>query len=144
VLTVEPELVSSYVATGQILYVFRPVLNHGERSLRTSEAAACAAEQGQFWAMHGLLFERQDEVWATGEADLVPLMARYAAEVGLNPDAFDACVAAGEALAQVQALDAEQRERGIRAQPIFEIGDTRLVGSQPFSVFQRLIEENRP
>jgi protein-disulfide isomerase len=141
VLTVEPELVETYVATGQVLYVFRPVLNHGDRSLRTSEAAACAAEQGRFWAMHRLLFERQDEVWATDEAGLAALMSDYAVVAGLDPAAFAACVEAGEALALVQALNAEQRERGIRAQPIFEIGDTRLVGSQPFSVFQRLIEQ---
>lgn len=140
-LTVEPELIARYVATGELYYVFRPVLNHGERSLRTSEAAACAAEQEQFWPMHELIFQRQDEVWATGEGDLPALMAGYAAELGLDRAAFDACVAGGEAAALVQALDAEQRTRGIRVQPVFEIADLRLVGLQSLDVFARILAQ---
>lgn len=138
-LTVEPTLIERYVATGQLRLVFRPVLNHAERSLRTSEAAACAADQGRFWAMHELLFERQDTVWATSPADLPALMRGYAAEIGLDTAAFDACVADGAALALVQALDAEQRLRGITVQPIFEIGDRRLVGIQSVETFEALI-----
>ncbi|NJM08235.1 hypothetical protein HC891_21750 [Candidatus Gracilibacteria bacterium] len=49
---------------------------------------------------------------------------------------------ADEALALVQALDAEQRERGIRIQPVFEIADQRLVGLQSLEVFQRILEAN--
>lgn len=139
-LAVEPEIIENYVRTGQVQLVFRPVLNHGERSLRTSEAAACAAEQDQFWAMHKLLFERQSEVWATPEANMIDLMTNYAGAVGLDQTAFAACIASGEALARVQAFDAEQRARGISMQPVFEINDQRLVGFQPFDVFQRIIE----
>lgn len=139
-LTVEPELIAQYVATGRVLYVFRPVLNHSERSLRSSEAAFCAGEQGAFWPMHELLFERQDTLWATAPADFPALMAMYAAELGLNGDAFAACVAAGTALATVQALDAEQRTRGITSQPIFEVAGRRIVGAQPLSVFQALLD----
>jgi protein-disulfide isomerase len=140
VLAVEPQIIETYVATGQVRLVFRPVLNHRERSLRTSEAAACAVEQNQFWPMHELLFQRQDEVWATADSDLPALMRGYAEEVGLDLTAFDACVAAGEALALVQSLDAEQRQRGIQAQPVFEINRQRLVGFQSFETFQRIID----
>lgn len=139
-LAVEPQIIETYVQSGQVLLVFRPVLNHGERSLRTSEAAACAAEQNRFWPLHELLFARLDNVWATAEGDLPGLMRSYATEAGLDLTAYDACIAAGEALALVQALDAEQRARGIRVQPVFEIGDLRLVGFQPFEALQRAIE----
>lgn len=139
-LTVEPTLIERYVATGRLRLVFRPVLNLGEGSLRAAEAAACAAEQGRFWPMHELLFERQDEVWAAGSADLPSLMRSYAAEVGLDTAAFDACVADGAALALVQALDEEQRQRGITVQPIFEIGERRLVGLQSLATFEALIQ----
>jgi protein-disulfide isomerase len=108
--------------------------------LRSSEAAFCAGEQGAFWPMHELLFERQDTLWATAPADFPALMAMYAAELGLNGDAFAACVAAGTALATVQALDAEQRTRGITSQPIFEVAGRRIVGAQPLSVFQALLD----
>ncbi|NJM08236.1 thioredoxin domain-containing protein [Candidatus Gracilibacteria bacterium] len=65
VLTLEPLLIEQYVTVGQLQLAFRPVLNHGERSLFASEAAFCAAEQQSFWIMHELLFSRQDELWAT-------------------------------------------------------------------------------
>lgn len=139
-LTVELELIAQYVVTGRVYYVFRPVLNHGERSLRTSEAAACAGEQGRFWPMHELLFTRQDELFRTPEGELPALMTAYATELGLDSNAFAACVAGGEALALVQALDAEQRARGIRVQPVFEIGAERLIGLQSLATFQSIID----
>jgi protein-disulfide isomerase len=140
-LTVEPQLIDTYIRAGQVQFVFRPVLNHGERSLRTSEAAACAAQQGHFWDMHSLLYDQQSEVVGTAEGDMPALMASYAEEVGLDMDTYNACLADGAVLAQVQEWDAEQRARGITIQPIFEIEEQRLVGFQPFSVFQAAIDE---
>jgi protein-disulfide isomerase len=139
VLTLEPTLIEQYVAIGQLQLAFRPVLNHGERSLFSSEAAFCASEQNAFWPMHELLFARQDELWATDPANYPALMTAYADELALDRAAFDACMAADQALALVQALDAEQRERGIRVQPVFEIAGQRLVGLQSLETFQRLI-----
>lgn len=138
---VEPALIETYISNGQVRLAFRPVLNHGERSLRTSEAAACAAQQGHFWDMHSLLYDRQSEVVGTAEGNMPALMASYAEEVELDMDTYNACLADGEALAQVQQWDAEQRARGITIQPIFEIDGQRLVGFQPFSVFQAAIDE---
>jgi protein-disulfide isomerase len=139
VLTVEPDLIAQYVATGRVLYVFRPVLNHGERSLRASEAAFCAGEQGAFWPMHELLFVRQEQLFATAPDGLPALMAAYAAELGLDAEQFAACVATGAARATVQALDTEQRARGITSQPIFEVAGQRIIGAQPLSVFQAVL-----
>lgn len=143
VLAIEPQIIESYVRTGIVRLSFRPVLNHGERSLRTSEAAFCAGRQGAFWAMHNLLFARIDQVWATPESDMIPLMRQYIGELGLDVAAYDSCVASGGALVQVQALDNEQRSRGIFSQPTFEINGTRLVGLQSFETFQSVIEQSR-
>ncbi len=139
-LAVEPDIIENYVRPGRVRLVFRPVLNHGERSLRTSEAAFCAAQQDQFRPMHQLLFERQDALWGVEGAALRDLMGQYAAELQLDMPAFNACMDAGEMQALVQALDAEQRARGITMQPVFEINGQRLVGFQPFEVFQRVID----
>ncbi|NJM41142.1 MAG: thioredoxin domain-containing protein [Anaerolineae bacterium] len=59
-LTTEPEIIERYVRTGQLKLVFRDVLNHGERSERASEAAACAGRQGKFLA-HARNSVREDE-----------------------------------------------------------------------------------
>jgi protein-disulfide isomerase len=137
---IEPDIIDQYVESGQVRMIFRPVLNHGERSLSTTEAALCALQQDQFWPMHELLFNRQDEVWNTAEANLSQLMSDYAQELDLDSAAFESCMVEGTALAQAQQWDAEQRTRGITVQPIFEINGQRLVGVQTFGVFQNAID----
>ena len=54
----------------QLRYVFRhfPLIHKHPFAQQASEAAEAAGAQGQFWAMHDLLFENQD---ALGEGDLV-------------------------------------------------------------------------
>lgn len=140
-LTVEPKIVESYVRAGQLKLVYRDVLNHGERSLRSSEAAACAGRQGQFWQMHKLLFENQSAIWSTGNDGLIDLMLGFAAQLtGLDQAAFAQCLHDRTTLAALQAADAEQRTRGITVQPIFEIGEQRIIGSQAFEIFTAAIK----
>ena len=132
-LAVEPVIIDKYVRPGQVKLVFRAVLNHGERSIRTSEAAACAGLQGQFWQLHELLFQRQREVPRGDGNALVAGMRQFAATLpDLDQAAFATCLTERTTLEHVQATDAEQRTRGIVRQPIFEIsgpgGTQRLVG----------------
>lgn len=138
----EPEVIEKYVRSGKIKLVFRAVLNHGERSIRTSEAAACAGLQGKFWQMHSILFERQRDVWGKGGNEQFDLMQVYAAEIeGLNKDAFKQCMTDRTTLKMLQDVDAEQRTRGVTFQPIFEIGDQRVAGAQSFEAMATFIDK---
>jgi len=141
VLAVEPQIIEQYVQSGQVRLVFRDVLNHGDRSDRASEAAACAKEQGYFWEMHELLFATQDNVWATSGEGLVDLLLGYGAQLeGLDQAAYQGCLQARATIESIRAADAEQRGRGITSQPIFEIGDQRLFGLQSMETMSALIE----
>jgi protein-disulfide isomerase len=64
-------------------FVFRhfPLVEIHPHSLAAAEASEAAAEQGQFWPMHDLLFRRQK---ALESADL----ERYANEIGLDAARF--------------------------------------------------------
>jgi protein-disulfide isomerase len=144
VLTVEPEVIEKYVRPGRVKLVFRDVLNHGERSIRTAEAAQCAGLQGQFWQMHELLFARQDEAARTPSAEMMPLMQRWGAELpGLDAPAYNTCLSERRMLGGIQAADAEQRRRGITSQPIFEIGTRRLFGLQTLDQISALVDGTR-
>lgn len=128
--------------TGKAKLVFRDVLNHGERSERTSEAAASAGRQGQFWALHAILFAEQPTVEQTPIAQLVPLLRRYAATLpDLDQESFARSMDERATFAAIKAADAEQRKRGITSQPIFEIGTRRLLGLQSVEVIGRAIDE---
>jgi protein-disulfide isomerase len=142
VLTVEPQVVERYVRPGTAKLVFRDVLNHGERGERASEAAASAGRQGQFWALHAILFEEQPTIEQTSIAQIVPLLRRYAAMLPtLDQTAFARSMDERATLAAIKAADAEQRKRGITSQPIFEIGTRRLLGLQSLETIGRAIED---
>ncbi len=139
-LTEEPVLIEEYVRAGKLKLVFGDVLNHGERSVRTHEAASCAGRQNQFWGMHEILFRDQSETWATDDAGLVVLMKKKAASLtGINQAEFAACVDQRQALTRIQATDAEQRKRGINTQPIFEIGAQRYYGRRPIAGWREIL-----
>ncbi len=121
--------------------IFRDVLNHGERSVLTSEAAACAGKQNKFWEMHALLFQHQARSFSTAPDQFTSFMQELAGQIaGLDVNAFTQCYANHETRAAIIAADEEHRQRGITAQPIFEIGAQRLFGFQSVAVMSKAID----
>jgi predicted DsbA family dithiol-disulfide isomerase len=55
-------------------------------------------------------------------------------------DALRACLAAGTHEAAVRADDEAALAEGVRSRPVFLIGDRRIIGAQPFNVFQDLLD----
>ena len=61
----------------------------------TAEASEAAGDQGAFWEMHDLLYERQQE-WASKPLEEMPdVLSGYAEELGLDTEAFDEVLADG-------------------------------------------------
>jgi protein-disulfide isomerase len=88
--------------------------------------------------MHERLFETTSE-WS-GQANLTEQFTSYAADLGLEPDAFVACLESGETSAQVQAEFEQGLAAGVQGVPAFFINDWFLSGAQPLEEFQRVIE----
>ena len=86
----QPALDERYVETGQIMWVFKhfPLAIHPQAPAAAA-AAECAGEQGEFWAMHDLLFEAVDE-WSVDPPDAA--LGSLAAELGLDGAAFTSCL----------------------------------------------------
>ena len=84
-------------------------------------AVEAAARQGKFWEMHDLLFERQDEL------ELQDLVG-YAAELGLDVEAFMRDLDDEESARRVQRDVASAEASGVRGTPTFFIGEERHVG----------------
>ncbi len=126
---------------GQVRYVFKdfPLYSIHPQAQKAAEAAECASKQGQYWPMHDRVFRGQDE-WRQ-QADPVPVLKGYAAELGLDTRKFDACLDSGQFAAEVQADVAEGMAAGVNSTPSFFINGRPLSGALPFSEFQRVIEE---
>jgi protein-disulfide isomerase len=137
VLGTEPAIKENYVKTGQVRLVFNPVLNHGDRSHQTHQAAECAAEQGRFWEFHDVLYKNQDLFWS---GDIKATVKQLAAEHGLDAASFNACLDEQRYLELIFSQDEIRQQRGIRGQPVFDINGEFLIGAQSFEAFQSIIE----
>lgn len=75
---------------GQITYVIRyfPLHGNSELAAKTVEAAG---EQGKYWEMLDLLFERQTE-WGEKKEPQTDLFLSYAGELGLDMEKFTATI----------------------------------------------------
>ena len=142
--TVFPILKSDYIDTGKVRYVFRdfPLTQIHPQAAKAHEGAHCAGEQDRYWDMHDLLFENQQDL-------SMPALARYAGQIGLDMDAFDACLASGRHQAAIQQDTQDGAKASVRGTPSFVIGKSgadetvtgRIVrGAQPLATFRQAIE----
>lgn len=136
-LETEPQIIEDYVETGQVKMIFSPILDFGP-SLRSTEAAYCAGDQGQFWEMHHLLYERQSELWGS---DLDGVLAGLARELGLDETSFESCLHDRTHAEAIQRQDRLARDSGVRVRPSFRLGERRIEGALPYPQFRQALEE---
>ena len=138
-LRVEPEIIRSYVASGEVQLAFHHVLDHGNASALAHRAAECAGAQDAFafWRLHDLLFERHDQLW---QADVAALAA-LAGETGVDTTAFTACMEDPASADKVTRMDQARRERGIRLRPSFDVNGQLVEGGIPYKAFQQVLAE---
>jgi protein-disulfide isomerase len=101
---------------------------------KAAEAAVCAADQGRFWEMHDKLFSDQAKL------QVQDLKAK-AAEVGLDAEAFGACLDAGRHEAAWRADRAEGDRIGVTGTPAFFVNGRYINGSQPYDVFAAIVDD---
>jgi protein-disulfide isomerase len=133
----EPKIVDAYVKTGRVKLVFRHILDFGPQSLLASQAAECAGDQGKFWEMHGLLFQRQDTVFSAN-SDVYKGWA--ANDLKLDAQAFASCIDGGKYKSKVEGQHAAAKSAGVRLRPTFEINGKRYFGALPFAEFQKIFD----
>lgn len=123
-----------YIKTGKVKLVYKDFpLSFHQNAQKAAEAAECAGEQGKYWEMHNLLFEKGVSGGVTG-------FKTYAKEIGLDMNDFDSCLNSGKTAQGIQADMALGGRSGIQGTPGFIINGQLVSGAQPFTVFQQVIE----
>jgi len=143
-----PQIEQAY--EGKVRYVYRDFIVHGETSLKISEAAECADDQGKFWEYHDKLWEQYNTLVAhyqtvseqpeTGMNDLVSTLKGYASDLGLDTATFDDCLDTGKHTAEVQKDSQDGGAYGVGGTPSFFINGQLVVGAQPFANFKAVID----
>lgn len=131
-----PRLKEAYLDTGKARFIYRHFAILGKHSEQAALAAACAQEQGRFWEYHDQLFRNQGGLAFT-EAKL----KQYSDDIGLNAGVFGTCLGTGKYREKVERETAAAVNLGGRGTPFFIVEQRLLFGAQPYSVFQRIIDE---
>lgn len=134
-----PRLIRDYVDQGLVRIEWRDLPYLGEESRAAATAARAAAAQGRFWEFHDALYASQRRVnsGALNDAALRDIATR----IGLDLTRFDADRASPGIR---EAIDRDQREAtsmGLTGTPAFSIGDTLIIGAQPYEAFKQAIDE---
>ncbi len=144
----KPQLVKDYVDTGKLRYVLRefPLAQIHPLATTAAEAALCAGDQGQYWAMNELFFADQRKL---APEDL----KAHAEGLGLDVAGFSECLDGGKYAQRIQQDLADGIKAGVRGTPTFFLGLTdptdatkirvtkTIRGTQPYALFKQAIDE---
>lgn len=128
-----------YISKGKVRFLIRDLpLPFHTNSSKASQAARCAGDEGKYWEMHDLIFDKQSD-WSTG--DPTEKMITYASDIGISGNNFSDCLKNEKYKAAVEEDLAMAQELGVSGTPGFFINGKLLIGAQPFSAFQQVIDE---
>lgn len=116
-----PQLERDYIDTGEVRLELRPLAVEG-LPFDASNAFLCAADQGRSADYHDVLFANFEaselDAYKSGR------LKEYAKKLGMDTDAFNACVDDGQHRQDVLDITETARGVGIESTPTFFLGPT--------------------
>jgi protein-disulfide isomerase len=141
-----PQLLTDYVNTGKVKYVFvdYPIAQLHPDALRAHEAAGCAGDQGKYWQMHDSLFTNPP----AGNAAQLTAQARV---LGLDESKFASCLSGEVHAPAIRESIAHMQQLGVGGTPLTLIGLTpapgapmkvvsSVYGARPYADFKTAID----
>jgi protein-disulfide isomerase len=121
---------------GKIRFQFRhfPLTLIHQRSLKASESAVAAAQEGKFWEMHNVLFQNRRNLGTTS-------LKLYSKEAGVKNKKFLDDLVNGVYGWQVQDDLKEGINRGVKELPAFFINDQPFTGKPTFANLSAAINQ---
>ncbi|MBW2462395.1 MAG: thioredoxin domain-containing protein [Deltaproteobacteria bacterium] len=129
-------LVETFPDDVRLVFRNRPLPFHRQARPAAAAALEAFAQQGDegFWQMHDLLFDNQQ---ALSQADL----EAYATGLGLDLPRFRQALDGRLHDVAIGEDDALAERVGARGTPTFFINGRKLVGAQPFTAFEQIVDE---
>ena len=131
-------LKAQYVDSGQVRWITVPYALGGQTgypTLPSSSAALCANEQGQFEPFHKALFANQ----GTSRFNTRDGFLDAASTLGLDVEAFAACIDDGRYQATIASNIQAASLSGINSTPTFFVNGEMVLGNLPVANFQQLL-----
>jgi len=120
---------------GRIRFQFRhfPLTLIHQRSLKASESAVAAAQEGKFWEMHNVLFANRRNLGTTS-------LKLHSKEAGVKNKKFLDDLVNGMYGWQVQDDIKEGHNRGVKEIPAFFVNDVMVTGKPTFANLSAAID----
>jgi protein-disulfide isomerase len=136
--SIEPQLVSEYIAPGTASFEFRNFAFLGPESQRAAAAAVCADKQSAFWPFHDTLYVNQHGENQGAFSD--ERLRAVAEKLDLDTTAFNTCLDDTATADVVAASTAGGREQGVNATPWLTVNGTRVENWQDWATLSAAID----
>jgi protein-disulfide isomerase len=141
----KPLIEKNYINTGKakLIYVDFPIV--GPDSMKAHAGSYCANEQGLYWQYHDFIYTNQgheNDGWAN--AKNIKSMVTGIDE--LDMDLFSKCIDSGKYEDRIKENKNIASKNGARSTPSFIVigpngQEISITGAQPYSVFQKTIDD---
>ena len=120
---------------GKLRFSFRhfPLTQIHQKALKAAEASLAAAQEGRFWDMHNLLFQRRRQLGTIS-------LQGYAKEIGVTNKRFLEELVNSKYSWHIRGDQIEAWEKGIRTIPVFYINGIRVETSPTYENLKKDIE----
>jgi protein-disulfide isomerase len=132
----QPVFDSLYINKGKVFWKFVPfTIGMFPNSGHAAEASICAAEQGKFFPMHDVLYDKRKE-WMKASNPRAQ-MSTYAQRAKLDMTRYATCMKGKAVSEQLAKNNALARSLFVRGTPTFFINGEVVPGALPTDVFVR-------
>lgn len=123
-----PTIRRQLIESGMVRWRYRdfPLDGMHQHARLAAHAAACANDQGKYWEMHAMIYERHPDWSESSRADA--RFREYAAAIGLNADPYNTCMREAKYAGRIEASSKEGNQLGVGATPTFLIGGNLYPG----------------
>ena len=136
----EPDIISKYVNSGKVKFVFENFPFLGAESQAAAEAAKCAGDQGQFWQYHDYLYSHQGK--ENSGAFSNTNLEKFAKQIsGLDSKSFNTCLVQHKEAQTVSNEYQEGVKLNIGSTPTILINGREVIGSYSTQTYENIIDE---
>ncbi len=138
---ITPFLKAELVDAGKLHLVYHdfPLVGIHPHAFIAARAARCAGEQDKYWEFYSVLFGQQGR-WSTRPRAPLSDFEDYAEQVGLDREAFGACLRSDRYADVVTANMQLGQQLGVDGTPTLILNGRRVRNWQGYSDLKRLIE----
>jgi protein-disulfide isomerase len=134
-------LLDAYPGKIRIVYRDFPLTSIHPDAMPAAEAAQCADEQGKFWDYHDKLFSSDLNDAFSNSGVTEDSYKTIAQGLGLDMTKFSDCLSTHKYQKSIEDDESFATNLGINSTPTFFINGLAVIGAQPLSTFQNVIDK---